>query len=392
MNNKTIDSITLGIISILLCLQFSFLPEQLFSEYNTFKFSLVAGGVALLACSLLLNKDVHYKFNTVLIGLFTYALFHLISFTWAIHPSLVWTNVFGWTSIAVIFWIVSSLPKTIFKSNILVYLIVGIIITNFLHLNFTIFTELYKNNFVFQVVKINDIPLKYGMNSPNYMSSLLLLYIPVLAEVRKHNARLNMLCIITIISLVILIPFFSSRATTLVLFFTLIFYCIVGKINILNVLRSYYIIIIIAGIAFAVFFSTVEYKAHFIKSNNPFISITNNAKEERLVIWKSTLSLIKQKPIFGHGSGNWATEVYKFGYDDYIDRKIYAQAHNFVLQVIAEIGLIGALIFLFISCAHLYNCFIMKEWNVIASFLIWLSCSQFYALYLPRNGFFLQHI
>ncbi|MGE5481779.1 MAG: O-antigen ligase family protein, partial [Bacteroidota bacterium] len=64
----------------------------------------------------------------------------------------------------------------------------------------------------------------------------------------------------------------------------------------------------------------------------------------RLYIWRSTLNMIKDHPWFGVGAG-----VFMHVYPKYVlpgaPEPVVAYAHNLFLQVLAEFGLVGFLVF-----------------------------------------------
>jgi len=98
-----------------------------------------------------------------------------------------------------------------------------------------------------------------------------------------------------------------------------------------------------------------------------------SAINPRLIIWKTTINMIKEKPLFGLGIGS-----FKMNYP-YYQAKIFENnnnflkywahpldAHNEYLQIGAELGLIGLFVFLYIIY-FFYNIFlqyIKKEKNV----------------------------
>ncbi|HHW13715.1 MAG TPA: O-antigen ligase family protein, partial [Firmicutes bacterium] len=68
------------------------------------------------------------------------------------------------------------------------------------------------------------------------------------------------------------------------------------------------------------------------------------ANSNRLFIWRSTLDIIKDHPLFGVGAG-----VFMHIYEKYAlpgaPEKVVAYAHNLFLQVLAEFGIIGFVLF-----------------------------------------------
>jgi O-antigen ligase len=91
------------------------------------------------------------------------------------------------------------------------------------------------------------------------------------------------------------------------------------------------------------------------KSNNPYIkqlqSITNPQSKQnihRINIWKTTLDMIPEKPVFGYGPGNWKLHAPKFHNGRFTEENElnWQRPHNDFLWVLAEKGLVGFLIYL----------------------------------------------
>jgi len=67
--------------------------------------------------------------------------------------------------------------------------------------------------------------------------------------------------------------------------------------------------------------------------------------EVRPMIWKSTLTMIAERPFFGHGLGSFVAEYPRFRLPEYFLRRsatnITDHAHNELLEIAAEQGLVG---------------------------------------------------
>lgn len=95
---------------------------------------------------------------------------------------------------------------------------------------------------------------------------------------------------------------------------------------------------------------------------------------ERLSIWNYILNNVTW---FGHGLGSFA----KDGYYNLVSRPIYA--HNDLLQILHDLGIVGAaLIALFFTMVLLTK---QKEKYIIIAFIV-ISCFDF-PLYLPVSAF-----
>ncbi len=88
----------------------------------------------------------------------------------------------------------------------------------------------------------------------------------------------------------------------------------------------------------------------------------------RLLIWNTTLSMIKEKPILGSGIGSFKMNYLNYQAEHLKDNPYYAkyysnarEAHNEYLQIGAELGIIGLGIFLLIF--FIYFLMIIKYFN-----------------------------
>ena len=90
-------------------------------------------------------------------------------------------------------------------------------------------------------------------------------------------------------------------------------------------------------------------------SQNPYVkqlqSIVNPKSQQnihRINIWKTTLDMIQEKPLFGYGPGNWKLHAPKFHNGRFTRESElnWQRPHNDYLWVLAEKGLIGLLIYL----------------------------------------------
>ncbi|MCH7504053.1 O-antigen ligase family protein [PVC group bacterium] len=84
-----------------------------------------------------------------------------------------------------------------------------------------------------------------------------------------------------------------------------------------------------------------------------FISIfdpDNYARKTRLLVWKDTVSIIKDAPLLGHGIGNFKVEHMKFRSTEergFTGKGIkYVKAHNEYLNIMSETGVLGIGVFM----------------------------------------------
>lgn len=84
--------------------------------------------------------------------------------------------------------------------------------------------------------------------------------------------------------------------------------------------------------------------ARFLSSFNPW----EGSNEERLVNWTQALVLIQEHPLQGVGLGNYA-----FALDPLLGERSPVYAHNLYLDIAAELGLVGLVLFIMIAASAL---------------------------------------
>ena len=89
------------------------------------------------------------------------------------------------------------------------------------------------------------------------------------------------------------------------------------------------------------------------------INFQQNSVLERGTFYKDSLKIIKEYPIIGTGGGGWAVLYERYQNNPYVSR----QAHNFFLQYLVEVGLIGFII-LTALLVFIYWKFIKRSFTV----------------------------
>ncbi|GIP35122.1 O-antigen ligase family protein [Paenibacillus sp. J2TS4] len=81
------------------------------------------------------------------------------------------------------------------------------------------------------------------------------------------------------------------------------------------------------------------------------INFQQHSVLERATFYTDSLKLVKDYPVFGAGGGGWAALYEKYQNNPYTSR----QAHNFFLQYLVEVGIVGFLIFILLVGWILYK-------------------------------------
>lgn len=126
------------------------------------------------------------------------------------------------------------------------------------------------------------------------------------------------------------------------------------------------------------FISTPELTQRVYSITN---TTTDRSNADRILLWESTVEMIKDHPIVGVGTGNWYA-VYKTQYEnEEVTQKHLNHSHSNYLQIISETGVIGILGFLVFSIYMIFGNFI--DWKRFGNpyslmlFGVWFSFSAF---------------
>ena len=157
-----------------------------------------------------------------------------------------------------------------------------------------------------------------------YLVMLIFISLSMLFVKRKNDrfGSVSVFCSIALLIFVICLFFTKSLGGLLSLFIPLIFFImIVKKVNKKILAAIFLVVLLILGVTFLRFKETKDiYK--------PFFSLS-----QRAVYWKDTVGIIKKHPFKGIGLGNFSLKESRY-------------AHNSYLQIWAEAGLVGFLLWL----------------------------------------------
>lgn len=192
--------------------------------------------------------------------------------------------------------------------------------------------------------------------------------------------------------LIIVVVFLSGERSAFLLstFFLAIFYSLTIKFNIKNII-SFFFIIFILTTSFNLFVKDTTKSRYYndIKSLLNFDQ-PNLLETLKLTPWglhyDASISIISEKPLFGHGLKSFRTKCKKYEKEDIDKLKGYrvcsTHPHNFHLEILVDSGLIGYslfMIFVFYLIVDLKKKNINK--NVILNLIILYTLTF---IFLPR--------
>ena len=116
----------------------------------------------------------------------------------------------------------------------------------------------------------------------------------------------------------------------------------------------------------------------------------NKGVSERLEIWSQAVNVIKENPFLGVGIGNYVEKVDLFSEQRGYRSPIHA--HNIYLQITAELGIIGLILYLAIFIFALKNLyclfFILKEKTILKYKKGWFFAVFLSLIWFSAHGFF----
>lgn len=199
-----------------------------------------------------------------------------------------------------------------------------------------------------------------GLNAnKNFLSGILFLCLPfnLLLFFKTKNRFILSLLFFNVVASLFLIIVLQTRAVwvgILVAFISLVlFKFIFFKTHVLENKRTVLYAVISVLIAIVVSFLFYKSTIANITDRLRFSNIINGESSvERLEAWKSSVNMFKEKPLTGVGEGNWQFIFPKYGIKNIPSVQsrftVIQSPHNDFLWVLAETGMIGFILYLFI--------------------------------------------
>ena len=177
---------------------------------------------------------------------------------------------------------------------------------------------------------------------------------------------------------IIAIFILGSRAAFISLFVQILLFICFLVLSKKRLKEKFINIIIISFVFLSSIFinDNIFYNSNSVSKNISTIQISNESSSNRFELWSHAIDFSLSHP-FGTGLGNWkikSAPYWKFHGDDY---SIPYHAHNDFLELLTEIGFIGAslylFIFIFMSISLLKSIFINRNINDI--FFLMILCN-----------------
>ena len=181
------------------------------------------------------------------------------------------------------------------------------------------------------------------MGNKNLLSSIQFLVLPVLIYIAINGKKL--IKILSYIALILIAITFLLNQTRSVFFSSAIFFMSILFLN-RNILKKKYLLRLVL---FVFLFSFSSYL--FMKCSNRYDNFIEEIKKSsdltsdpRYKLYKSSIKLIIDNPIFGVGPGNWSVDIWKYDlYNGFLGKSFAKRPHNDFLWIFAEGGFIAGI-------------------------------------------------
>ena len=323
--------------------------------------------------------------SSLIIIYIVYIISILVSCFYAINTALAWNE---YAKILSMFLIFILAYFTISKADIKLYFLKGIIIFILISLSFatiqmlSIYSDVLPSQWIVLVQKwFGDIPtsddphqktyfIKSVFAHRNLFAQILLLSLPFIGFTAYQQKGIwKHLAIFTIILILFAIVFLFVRSIWLIAFISLFVGIILlvtsSGFGFLRNRSSYIllgILLLLGAISFGIIKNNRAIKQTFLKQTDFINNTSYGSANERLVLWKATIPMIKDNPIYGIGPNNWGIVLPKYLKQELreVSSGNYTQfqrPHNDYLQMMAEYGIISFLLFSLLILGVLINLF-----------------------------------
>ncbi len=158
--------------------------------------------------------------------------------------------------------------------------------------------------------------------------------------------------------LVLLIVALQSRAVYVCLFVLAVSLGVyvwrARRLSLMDLTRLRWVLLAIVGVVVSAAFLFPELAQRF----NPLAYAQSQTATERRLVWIKTRGMVAEHPWLGVGAGNWKLELPGRGlegsYRMQDQNVVFTRAHNDFLEILAEVGLVGFVLYCAIFCLLLW--------------------------------------
>lgn len=360
---KTISKAAVAFVCCLLSIQL--FPPLLVLDSSSLRHFLIAL-FDISALGFVLHYTIKYKANILSRSVFSNSLmivwgvllaFMGVSMLWTMNPIeglAVWNR-----------WIVVLLASVLcsafllYENKTLKALIVTTIVIAIINVLSCI---IFYYVFDVHISQRNNLKLNGFYGNKNIFAVALLFKLPFLYYAfMRYKGFIKWISLVLVFMIAFCLVILSTRSSFIGLIFHAVILLVYGVYSILKVNRSkkailgFVLPLLAIGCGFFSGNRFIEYNyEHFaaknVKNNysvdERFKSIADGNSKGRLLIWKNTVEIIKEKPLSGYGVGNHKLAIMKVECAKKHDYIVSDHAHNDFLEMFSELGIFGCLIYI----------------------------------------------
>lgn len=359
---KTISKAAVAFVCCLLSIQL--FPPLLVLDSSSLRHFLIAL-FDISALGFVLHYTIKYKANILSRSVFSNSLmivwgvllaFMGVSMLWTMNPIeglAVWNR-----------WIVVLLASVLcsafllYENKTLKALIVTTIVIAIINVLSCI---IFYYVFDVHISQRNNLKLNGFYGNKNIFAVAFLFKLPFLYYAfMRYKGFIKWISLVLVFMIAFCLVILSTRSSFIGLIFHAVILLVYGVYSILKVNRSkkailgFVLPVLAIGCGFFSGNRFIEYNyEHFaaknVKNNysvdERFKSIADGNSKGRLLIWKNTVEIIKEKPLSGYGVGNHKLAIMKVECAKKHDYIVSDHAHNDFLEMFSELGIFGCLIY-----------------------------------------------
>ena len=359
---KTISKAAVAFVCCLLSIQL--FPPLLVLDSSSLRHFLIAL-FDISALGFVLHYTIKYKANILSRSVFSNSLmivwgvllaFMGVSMLWTMNPIeglAVWNR-----------WIVVLLASVLcsafllYENKTLKALIVTTIVIAIINVLSCI---IFYYVFDVHISQRNNLKLNGFYGNKNIFAVAFLFKLPFLYYAfMRYKGFIKWISLVLVFMIAFCLVILSTRSSFIGLIFHAVILLVYGVYSILKVNRSkkailgFVLPLLAIGCGFFSGNRFIEYNyEHFAAKNaknnysvdERFKSIADGNSKGRLLIWKNTVEIIKEKPLSGYGVGNHKLAIMKVECAKKHDYIVSDHAHNDFLEMFSELGIFGCLIY-----------------------------------------------
>lgn len=360
---KTISKAAVAFVCCLLSIQL--FPPLLVLDSSSLRHFLIAL-FDISALGFVLHYTIKYKANILSRSVFSNSLmivwgvllaFMGVSMLWTMNPIeglAVWNR-----------WIVVLLASVLcsafllYENKTLKALIVTTIVIAIINVLSCI---IFYYVFDVHISQRNNLKLNGFYGNKNIFAVAFLFKLPFLYYAfMRYKGFIKWISLVLVFMIAFCLVILSTRSSFIGLIFQAVILLVYGVYSILKVNRSkkailgFVLPLLAIGCGFFSGNRFIEYNyehlaAKKVKNNysvdERFKSIADGNSKGRLLIWKNTVEIIKEKPLSGYGVGNHKLAIMKVECAKKHDYIVSDHAHNDFLEMFSELGIFGCLIYI----------------------------------------------